>query len=520
MLAALAVLAGLVLAAPAGAVVTDGSRVSVQPIDGTAGSSSLIADPLDGTAVGVTYHGGPVVHGLTTYAVYWDPAGSIAPTAESLVNNFLAGTAHDSGATGNVFSVASQYGDAGGGAQYQQTFGGSYIDSDPYPTTDRCSETTASATICLTNSQEVSELTAFVGAHKLPTGLGAVYVVMTPDTVVTCTDGTDECSNNSYCSLHSFAPDGSSTLLYIEIPFTLLDSPGDAKSCQDDGNTQVQAPNPTAGLTDVALKSLSHELLETITDPMLNAWYDADGNEVADLCNGLTWNADSFLPTDGGSATAGTLWNQTIDGGHYYLQGAWSNALNGCALASAPGPVPSFSVPANAVAGSAVSLSASSGTTTPIASYSWSFGDGADATGQSALHTYAAAGDYTVTLSVADSYGATGSASEPIVVAKAIGTTAGAAGAKKAAAKVSCGRVRRGSRGAETRRCTKTTVAKSASVVCKTKREARGVATAAKACHTVVRTTTHRQSCSERRPEGVSKWAERCAEAVVVRSRH
>ena len=47
--------------------------------------------------------------------------------------------------------------------------------------------------------------------------------------------------------------------------------------------------------------------------------------EVADPCNGITWNADSFLPLEGGDAAAGTLFNQTIGGAHYYLQGVWSN---------------------------------------------------------------------------------------------------------------------------------------------------------------------------------------------------
>ncbi|WP_158603881.1 PKD domain-containing protein [Cryobacterium tepidiphilum] len=52
-----------------------------------------------------------------------------------------------------------------------------------------------------------------------------------------------------------------------------------------------------------------------------------------------------------------------------------------------------------------------------IASYAWSFGDGATASGATASHTYATAGTYTVRLTVKDNAGATGTTTRSVTVA-------------------------------------------------------------------------------------------------------
>ncbi|HVH69045.1 MAG TPA: PKD domain-containing protein [Gemmatimonadales bacterium] len=52
-----------------------------------------------------------------------------------------------------------------------------------------------------------------------------------------------------------------------------------------------------------------------------------------------------------------------------------------------------------------------------VVAWSWTFGDGATATGQNAAHVYTAGGTYTVSLTVTDNSGSTGSTSQSITVA-------------------------------------------------------------------------------------------------------
>jgi PKD repeat protein len=82
-------------------------------------------------------------------------------------------------------------------------------------------------------------------------------------------------------------------------------------------------------------------------------------------------------------------------------------------------PVASFTAtPSTATVGSPIALSAaaSSDPDGSIVSYAWNFGDGTNGTGVSASKTYAAAGTYTITLTVTDNLGATGSTTKSVVI--------------------------------------------------------------------------------------------------------
>lgn len=127
-------------------------------------------------------------------------------------------------------------------------------------------------------------------------GLGHIYHVFLPKDVETCLEpnfgGTPngECyspyhaSTFTFCAYHgtfSGNLDRSPTapFLYTVEPYQ------DVKGCQNNVHNQA-LPNAARNSdpADPGYSTLSNELYETITDPLLDAWYNVDGKEIGDLC--------------------------------------------------------------------------------------------------------------------------------------------------------------------------------------------------------------------------------------------
>jgi hypothetical protein len=74
---------------------------------------------------------------------------------------------------------------------------------------------------------------------------------------------------------------------------------------------------------DSTINVTSHEHMEAVTDPVLNAWSDLTGQEIGDKC---AW--DFGTPSLAGGK-ANVQWN----GNYYIVQQEWDNATGGCTLA-------------------------------------------------------------------------------------------------------------------------------------------------------------------------------------------
>jgi hypothetical protein len=388
--------------------------------------------PLGGTQL-VNVENGPVMHSVTTHVIYWDPSKEFTAATKAIVDGFFGNVAHDSGLPTNVFAVAGQYTDRTGNAAYVSTATASQVDTDAFPA-NQCAPAPGGDpgppyTKCLLDSGLQEELSRFIAAGHLPVGPTQLYLLLLPHRVATCLEEEAEiapgvveqvCSNNFFCAYHSYIEPGTAgEIIYATIPFSLLDSVGDTKGCQDDGLPVIQQPNPDNAngkesetrFADVALKYVSHEYIEAVTDPLVGvqtAWVDAHGLEIGDKCNGVDGpssgegrDPNSFLPVLGGLAAEGTLFNQAINTGHYYLQSEWDNAAKACRMRPLSLGEGSFAVPP-ATAGASVTFTGSAFDPYPGFEPTWTFGDGATGSGRTATHTYATAGEFIVTMTPRD----------------------------------------------------------------------------------------------------------------------
>ncbi len=402
----------------------------------------------------VSYQGGPVLHTVKPYVIYWDPSGTgITARSEQVIDQYLTDVAADGGETDDTYGVGRQYYDSAGIADAGQAFSASsqaFVDTDPYPTLQNCPPQTG-YTSCITDAQLRAELSAFISAQGLPTdgpsteselpaGSPAYFLIL-PNAVNTCTDSTGaSCSGGpafsgpgGYCAYHDYYMDAGNVVLYSDVPFSVLTA-SPIKGCQADNTSAsvLQAPNgdPADNLVD----NLSHELNELITDPLINAWVNTggDGNELADQCQAYGSAPDptsptgpvspnSYEPTLGGSATLGTLYDQLINGHQYYTQSLWSNGQVDCAMQPAAATLtPSFTV-GGAVPGQPATVDPTSSVSAAgVASASWSWGDGTSSFLPGALttaaHTFAAAGIYDVTLTLVDGNGNLATATRQVSV--------------------------------------------------------------------------------------------------------
>jgi len=397
----------------------------------------------------VDYNGGPVLHSSAPYLIFWDPTEEIPAQSLTVLKQYLTDTAADSGKATDVFSVLRQYTDSSGFADYKQTFsaGHAIVDTQAYPSIASGCTTGTGYPNCVTDAQIQTEVTRVISALSLPTGIGPnapIYFVITPKDTNICAPAAGGCADTTFCAYHSsfIDPTNSHEVLYASVPFIVW-TLNSSKGCQTDGTTAYQSPNddPADNIAD----DLSHELDETITDPLGNAWWNnTGGNEVADNCEAygsggpLTGESlNAYEPTLGGSESAGALYDQSINGDHYYTQTVWGNGDVGCkAQTSADTLTPRFTESAS---NTLVRFDPTTSThnTGSISSVSWNFGDGSTAfsAGSPALisHTYASPGTYTVTLTLVDSLGNLATVSHSITAAGSptasfTGPTSGLAG--------------------------------------------------------------------------------------------
>jgi hypothetical protein len=219
-------------------------------------------------------HGGKILPTSNTYAIWWGTASAFPADAQSGIDSLF------SGLEGTAFlSVANQY--MRGGTE-NSSFHTNLFDSSSPP--GHGPKTSAI----------VSEACKVIGANGLTPDSSAIYFVYTSNFP----------GHVSYCAYHGH---GSCNGVDIQVAYMPNTSgiagcdPGNLYNC----NGYSQGTRSLGNVT-------SHEYMEAITDPDLNAWYDSSGSEIGDKC---AWQFSSCV---------------NLKNGNWQLQKEWSNSASGC----------------------------------------------------------------------------------------------------------------------------------------------------------------------------------------------
>jgi hypothetical protein len=254
-------------------------------------------------------HGGQIMPSSTTFSIFWLPPGHNTVSANyiSLMNRYLS----DVGGTPH-YNILTQYPGSNGATTNSSTFGGTWTDTAAFPAGhDGSSQANA-----VTDADIRAEITRAIAQNPSwgPASITRMYFVFTGAGVITC-KGTNDCSGTQYCAYHNFF-DGDT--IYGSMPY--------------DGDTLngCYAGGPSPNNDDAAeaeLSSLEHEHFEAVNDPHLNAWFNASGDEIGDICN-----------RDMGSRDASGA-NIYLNGHPYVIQREYSNADHACVKSTGPVPV-------------------------------------------------------------------------------------------------------------------------------------------------------------------------------------
>lgn len=264
------------------------------------------------------YHNGPVMRATSTsYAIFWLPSTlqdgtptSVSATYISLISRYFG----DIGGSG-LYNTAMQYSDSGGSIVNSSTLGGVWVDTSAYPASD-CQDSSTPGD-CMSDTQFQNEVAKAMQVNGWNGGLNSLFYVFTSAGEGSCADtSSSACAFTQYCAYHSyFQTNAGQNVIYANMPYTgtALNGCG----VNDSPNNDISA--------DSTINVLSHEQMEAVTDPLLNAWYDALGNEIGDKC---AWTFGT-INLDGNLANA--QWRNDF----YLVQQEWSNADSNCVISFA-----------------------------------------------------------------------------------------------------------------------------------------------------------------------------------------
>ena len=268
-----------------------------------------------GGGTGILYHGGPVLQsGTKVAAIYW-AASTIYPggptpgtTGSGAQDGSLIGTFMRGLGGSPYFNINSTYTDGAGRAIVNSvSYTQFYANNTGVPSNGQS----------VSDAQIVSMLQAAFNSGALTFDASTLYNVFTAGTV-----NLGGGFGTQYCAYHTHGTvtigGVARTVLYSAMPY----DNAYPSAC----TAGLGSANGDPG-ADAEVNTLGHEIEETTTDMMGNAWYDRRGYENADKC-AWTWGTTY-------KAANGATVNMKIGGKDFLVQQNWINSgSGGCRLSA------------------------------------------------------------------------------------------------------------------------------------------------------------------------------------------
>lgn len=288
-------LAGTLLSAAAALAAPDMAYYEVHNADGDVPATGKgfrtlqMEQSKDAALLKIKYHGGPVILGTVNvyYIWYGNWAGSQAKTILTDWGNTIGGSPY--------YNINTTYGSTPPPTRISNSVVLAQQIDDSYSHGTNLSDTAV---------QQI--VTDKLNNGSLPRDPNGVYFVLTSADV---SETSGFCS--VYCGWHTYTSNGGMAIKYSFV--------GDPTRCTSACEVQTMGPNGSTGADGMA-NIMAHELEETHTDPQLNAWFFASGEENADHC---VWTFGSTY-ISGNGATA----NMKLGARDFLIQQQWNAGPN------------------------------------------------------------------------------------------------------------------------------------------------------------------------------------------------
>jgi len=263
---------------------------ATQPTDAPA-RQGLAVYPGSYGSGNLTNHGGHEIPSAGFYPIYWNATvanspgsqgyGTLQSEIHDFVTSFADGADYSKTDPSADYSIIQQYGSRDTISPILW-LAGEKVDQQPFQST--------------ISDSKVQSYIASLFAKGVAANTRDIYAVYFPSGMKITLQGGTSCS--AFCGYHGHFTYNGNDYKYAVFPYA------DCRACSLSGKA----------VADMLTIVSSHEIREAVTDPDLNAWYDASGYEADDKC---AWH---------------NLYQTTL--GHFWVQPEYSNGGN----STYPGP--------------------------------------------------------------------------------------------------------------------------------------------------------------------------------------